>query len=68
MDPKSLTKIKRFRKYYPDHELRVIDKKWFTKNGKKLSSLIPTWEKSQDKNSIYDMVALKYSMYGPRWK
>ena len=44
-DSKSLTKIKRFRKYYPQHELRLIDKKWFAQNGKKLHSLIPGWEK-----------------------
>lgn len=29
MDSKSLTKLKRFQKYYPEHELIVIDKKWF---------------------------------------
>ena len=46
MDPKSLTKIKRFRKYYPDEILLIIDKKWFAENGKKLHSLIPGWEKA----------------------
>ena len=29
MDGKSKTKIKRFNKYYPKEELRVIDAKWF---------------------------------------
>jgi len=29
MDAKSKTKIKRFRKYYPDEELQVVESKWF---------------------------------------
>jgi hypothetical protein len=29
MDSKSITKIKRFRKYYPKEPLVVIDHKWF---------------------------------------
>lgn len=29
MDAKSKTKIKRFRKYFPTEELRVIEKDWF---------------------------------------
>jgi len=33
-DSKSLTKIKRFRKYYPEEELIVVDSEWFNKNGK----------------------------------
>jgi hypothetical protein len=44
-DPKSLTKINRFKKYYPQEELRLVDKKWFSKNSKKLSGLIKGWEK-----------------------
>lgn len=32
MDPKSLTKIKRFKKYYPHEELWVVEKKWFVNN------------------------------------
>lgn len=32
MDPKSLTKIKRFRKYYPEEELVIVAKEWFEKN------------------------------------
>ena len=31
MDAKSLTKIKRFRKYYPEEALYIIDQKWFQK-------------------------------------
>lgn len=32
MDSKSMTKLKRFAKYYPKEEMRVIDAKWFRKN------------------------------------
>lgn len=45
MDPKSRTKISRFRKYYPKEKLRVVDAKWYKKNSKNLSSIIPEWEK-----------------------
>lgn len=31
MDSKSKTKIKRFKKYYPQEELQIIDRKWFIK-------------------------------------
>ena len=30
MDQKSQTKIKRFRKYYPDENLRIVDAPWFS--------------------------------------
>lgn len=43
-DPKSLTKIRRFRKYFPDEKLTVIDKVWYSRAGKKISGLIPGWE------------------------
>lgn len=43
MDPKSLTKIKRFRKYFPEQQLVVVDAKWFTRNSKKLKGLVPGW-------------------------
>ena len=43
-DPKSLTKIKRFKKYYPDQKLILIDSKWFSANSKKLKLIIPNWE------------------------
>ena len=29
MDPKSVTKLKRMKKYYPNEEVKVIDKTWF---------------------------------------
>lgn len=44
LDHKSKTKIKRFQKYYPEEELRIVDKKWFLENGKKLCSIISDWE------------------------
>jgi len=43
MDPKSATKIKRFRKYFPDERLLVVDKKWFSKNTPKLKGIIKDW-------------------------
>lgn len=43
-DRKSLTKIKRFRKYYPDEKLIVIDKRWFAKHNVKMRQLIREWE------------------------
>lgn len=43
-DSKSLTKIKRFRKYYPTEKLRLIDKSWFSKTSSTLRMLILEWE------------------------
>ncbi len=51
MDAQSATKIKRFRKYYPEEELRVIDGKWFAQNQPKLKLIVPNWE-SQDRLNI----------------
>lgn len=42
-DSKSLTKIKRFAKYYPDEKLVLIDGDWFKKN-KHLKNYIIAWE------------------------
>ena len=44
-DRKSMTKIKRFNKYYSHEELRLVDKSWFLTNSTKLSKLILSWEK-----------------------
>jgi hypothetical protein len=44
MDSKSITKIKRFRKYYPQYPLNVIDKTWFKENNNKFFNLIEGWE------------------------
>ena len=43
MDSKSLTKIKRMAKYHPNIKLSVIDKAWFTNNGKILKKVIKDW-------------------------
>lgn len=43
-DSKSLTKIKRFRKYYPSEKLEVIDGTFFKKNKKKLKMIVKGWE------------------------
>lgn len=47
-DAKSITKIKRFRKYYPQHKLILIDSKWFNVNSIKLKLIIPDWEVGQN--------------------
>lgn len=44
MDPKSVTKLKRFRKYYAEEVINVHDKEWFTKNGPRLKGVIKDWE------------------------
>lgn len=43
MDAKSKTKIKRFRKYFPDETLIVNDGEWFRVNSRKLRGLVPGW-------------------------
>lgn len=43
-DSKSLTKIKRMGKYYPQEKLVLIDKVFFIKNSAKLKCLIKDWE------------------------
>ena len=42
-DKMSKTKIKRFRQFYPQFELIIIDSNWFKKN-KNLSLIIKDWE------------------------
>ena len=44
MDPKSRTKIKRFKKYYPTEALTLINAKWFRNNNSKMKLLIRGWE------------------------
>lgn len=43
MDAKSATKIKRFKKYFPEEELRIIDSNWVVKNSTKLKGLVKGW-------------------------
>jgi len=45
MDSKSKTKISRFRKFFPNEKLSILDSKWYKLNSKKLSLIIPGWEK-----------------------
>jgi hypothetical protein len=44
MDAKSKTKIERFRRYFPNLPLEVIDANWFAKNNR-LKNYIEGWEK-----------------------
>lgn len=46
MDKKSVTKLNRFKKYYPEEykKLELIDQKKYNEIKKKMSSLIPNWE------------------------
>lgn len=44
MDPKSKTKIARFRKYYPQHRLEVVDEKAYRKLASQFSRSIAGWE------------------------
>jgi hypothetical protein len=43
-DQKSNTKIKRFRKYYPQEKFRLVNSEWFKKHNKKMKCLIKDWE------------------------
>jgi len=43
MDAKSATKIKRFKKYYPEYPFTLIDAAWFGKNAN-LKHIIKGWE------------------------
>lgn len=45
MDPKSRTKLKRMKKYYPDIRVDLVQKKEYREIKRKLSALIPNWEK-----------------------
>ncbi len=44
LDSRSLTKLKRLAKYYPEEKLQLIQKDWFSLNNRKLRPLIPDWE------------------------
>lgn len=44
MDSKSLTKLKRFKRYYPQIEIFLIDAEWFKANTQKLRLIIKDWE------------------------
>jgi hypothetical protein len=44
MDKKSVTKLKRMRKYYPQEQIYVIDSKWFQQHRAKFPLLTEQWE------------------------
>lgn len=44
MDKRSVTKIKRMAKYYPDVKLVVISKKYYTSIKNKLGTMLRGWE------------------------
>jgi len=44
LDSKSRTKIKRFKKYYPDEILKVVGRQWFQMNESACRAIIPDWE------------------------
>lgn len=44
MDARSHTKLKRMAIYHPNVKLLLIEKKFFSQNGRKLSRLVPGWE------------------------
>jgi hypothetical protein len=44
MDSRSKTKIKRFKKYFPDEHLELVTCYFFRKNNKILKTLIEAWE------------------------
>lgn len=48
MDAKSATKIKRFKKYYPEEKLVIVDKQFFYNNRVRtaLAIAITNWEKT----------------------
>ncbi len=58
-DAKSLTKIKRFRNYYPDETLVLVDSKWFSANSAKLKMIIPNWESGEKPTHIKKILGRK---------
>lgn len=45
LDPKSKTKLKRMKKYFPKEIVRLIDKNWFAANSSNLAAIVPGWSK-----------------------
>jgi len=60
LDRKSWTKIKRFRKYYPQEELELVGEGWFEKNGHRF----PTTEKKENTHMEIQKATLPT---GSRW-
>ena len=59
-DAKSITKHKRFAKYFPEEKLFIIDSKWFSRNAKQLSGLITGWEKGSYRQILQNKVKKLY--------
>jgi len=51
MDTKSMTKIKRFKKFYPKEKLVVIDQKWFISNHCLVDSVVKMNKQVSDEHS-----------------
>lgn len=49
LDPKSKTKLKRMKKYFPEVKVRVIDGAWFKRHGPAMAILVPGWRKKGKK-------------------
>jgi hypothetical protein len=49
MDAKSVTRLKRMAKYYPEEKMVIIDEAWFKQANRTLDGLIPNWEKRERK-------------------
>jgi hypothetical protein len=45
LDPKSKTKLKRMKKYFPKEIVRLIDSNWFKANSSNLAAIVPGWSK-----------------------
>lgn len=60
MDAKSKTKIKRFKKYYPNEELLIVDGKWFAHNNAKLRLVIKNWEKGDATRKRQEQKSYKF--------
>ncbi len=43
MDAKSVTKLKRMKKYHPKENVRVVDKAWFAERKEKLKQIVKDW-------------------------
>jgi uncharacterized protein DUF1064 len=44
MDQRSKTKLARFKRYFPNEEMLLIDKSWFQQNNVSMRILIKEWE------------------------
>lgn len=44
MDPKSVTRLKRFARYYPDEVLILVDESVYRSLSRQIGSFIPYWE------------------------